>query len=114
MAVSFEKIGDLCATFLGYTKVGDVVTITDNNEVTKAVADDAIAGIVIATDGDISTVQLKGFMKFTCADTVLDVGRQIIVAAGSNEVASGEIDEGGLPVLVVSSDSETNEIVALV
>lgn len=114
MAVSFEKIGDLTVTFYGNASVGDVVTISSSNTVAKAADGNAIAGICVAKDGDICTVQIKGFMNFKYTGTAVGVGRQIIVGAGDNEVKLGNIATNGTSILVVNTDATSKEFTALI
>ena len=114
MAISFDKIGDITATFYGNVQVGDVVTITSSKTVAKAEDGNAVAGICVAKDADVCTVQLKGMFKFNYYGTAPALGRQVIVASGDNEVKLGSIATNGVSILVVDRDTDAKEIIALI
>lgn len=114
MAISYDKIGDLYATFYGNVKVGDVVTISSSNTVAKAADGNTVAGVCVDTDGKLCTVQVKGFVNLKYTGSALNVGRQVIVSGGNNEVKSGNIATNGTSILVVASDTASKEIVALI
>lgn len=113
MAISFNKIGDLSATFYGNAKIGDVVTLTSSQTVAKAEDGNTVAGICVAKENGKCVVQLKGAMNLKYSGSVLNVGRQVIVSAGDNEVKLGPIATNGTSILVLESDSETKQVVAL-
>ena len=111
MAISFDKIGDVCATFYGDAQKGDIVTISSSNTVSKAAAGNSIAGVCVDNTNGKCTVMVKGFVTLTYSGTAIPVGRQTIVSAGDNAVKTADT---GMSVLVVSADTTTKTIVALI
>ena len=110
MAISFDKIGEVCATFYGDAQKDDIVTISSNNTVSKAASGSGVAGVCVDSHNGKCTVAVKGFVTLGYSGTIT-FGRQTVVCDGNNAV---KVAEAGTSVLVVSVDTASKTIVALI
>ena len=94
MKLSFEGIGQWCATFAGSEITpGTVVKISAAGTVSACSAGDAFCGAALCGSGDACTVQLGGFVTVPYTGTAPAVGLSALTADGSGGVKSaGESD----------------------
>ena len=82
MSISYEGIGEWCATFVcGVVSEGDIVKVSANGTVGKCTAGDGFCGVVraVAHDGKACTVQLAQLCR-QCAETFgVDYGGNVSV-----------------------------------
>ena len=86
MSISYEGIGEWCATFVcGAVSEGDIVKVSANGTVGKCTAGDGFCGVVraVAHDGKACTVQLGGLASVKYSGTAPAVGYAELVADGS-------------------------------
>ena len=72
MSISYEGIGEWCATFVcGAVSEGDIVKVSANGTVGKCTAGDGFCGVVraVAHDGKACTVQLGGLASVKYSGT---------------------------------------------
>ena len=77
MSISYEGIGEWCATFVcGAVSEGDIVKVSANGTVGKCTAGDGFCGVVraVAHDGKACTVQLGGLASVKYSGTAPAVG----------------------------------------
>ena len=94
MSISYEGIGEWCATFVcGAVSEGDIVKVSANGTVGKCTAGDGFCGVVsaVAHDGKACTVQL--------------------VADGLGGVSKPSDNQNGSSYLVLSVDSAAGKAV---
>ena len=97
MNVSFEGIGQWCATFSG-TELpeGSVVKVSGAGEVSACEAGDAFCGAVAAGKKDACTVQLGGFVTVGYSGTAAPaIGYTALEADGEGGVKAVEAAAGG-------------------
>ncbi len=87
MSVSFEGVGQICATFLGGGLTGGhVVKMTGNGSVGACSADDGFCGAALCCRDDACTVQVGGFVSVGYSGTAPAVGYQTLAADGKGGV----------------------------
>ena len=114
MSVSFEGVGQVCATFLGGGLTeGQVVKLAGSGTVGACGAGDAFIGAAICCKDDACTVQVGGFVTVSYTGTAPAVGWCALTADGKGGVkaAAGGTDsaESGrmLPVVNVDTGAKT-------
>ena len=117
MSISFEGIGEICATFFVDQSVGIVplspCTITENNTVAFAFEDERFIGWVVNTTDDCCAVQLNGYVESAYSGTDPEVGYSHLLSDGLNGVCVDSGTDGvytGGEYLIVKVDT-TNNIV---
>jgi len=86
MSISYEGIGEWCATFVcGAVSEGEIVKVSANGTVGKCTAGDGFCGVVraVAHDGKACTVQLGGLASVKYSGTAPAVGFSELVADGT-------------------------------
>ncbi len=107
MNISFDKIGDLTATFANRDAVhGDVVTMYSSKTVTAGTNGSAFIGVCTDTEGGKATVQLRGFATVEYTGEPVAMGIKKVVCAGNGKIrlATAE-DLDAREVLVAEYDS---------
>ncbi len=118
MSVSFEGVGQVCATFLGGKLTeGQVVKLTGNGTVGACAAGDSFIGAAICCKDDACTVQVGGFVTVSYSGTAPTAGWCVLTADGNggvkaaaaSEAAEDEVAESGrmLPVVAVDTTAKT-------
>lgn len=112
MSVSFEGVGQVCATFLGGKLTeGHVVKMTGNGTVGPCEADDAFCGAAICCKDDACTVQVGGFVTVGYTGTAPGVGRNTLAADGKGGVKTA--GTGGVNCLVADVDTTAKTVTIL-
>ena len=93
MKVSFEGIGQWCATFLGEAQEGSVVKVDGAGKIAPCEAGDAFCGAVVSAKGDACTVQMGGFATLGYGGEAPALGYTALAADGQGGVQSGESGE---------------------
>lgn len=109
MSVSFQGVGQVCATFLGSgLSEGQVVKMSSQGTVSACADGDGFCGAAVYCRDDACSVQVGGFMTVKYSGTAPGVGWAELHADGSGGVrSSGEKETGGVRCLVV--DVNTTE-----
>ena len=107
MSISFEGVGQVCATFLGGgLKDGHVVKMTDNGTVGACGENDAFCGVALCCKDDACTVQVGGFVSVSYSGTAPKVGWSDLAADGKGGVKSGS----GATYLVADVDAAAETV----
>ena len=107
MSISYEGIGEWCATFVcGAVSEGDIVKVSANGT-------DGFCGVVraVAHDGKACTVQLGGLASVKYSGTAPAVGYTELMADGSGGVSKPGENQSGSSYLVLSVDSAADKAV---
>lgn len=106
MKVSFEGVGENTATFINakdnVAKVGSVVKISANSEVSSCADGDKFMGVVTLGDMEYACVQFCGFAKVDYSGSDISAGYAQLSADGNGGVKA---DSNGKEYLVVSVNS---------
>jgi len=106
MSVSFEGVGQVCATFLGSDVAeGSVVKLTGNGTVGPCGAGDPFCGAVLCRKDDACTVQVCGFVTVGYSGTAPAVGWTALCADGNGGVKAG--GDRQMPVADVDTAAKT-------
>ena len=108
MSISYEGIGEWCATFgCGAVNEGDVVKVSASGTVAKCGEGDDFCGVVraVAHDGKACTVQLGGLAKVKYSGTAPAAGYAALAADGKGGVSAPGESESGSSYLVLAVDS---------
>lgn len=109
MTVSFEGVGQVCATFLGGGLTeGHVVKLTGNGTVGACAADDAFCGVAVCCKDDACTVQVGGFVSVGYTGTAPAVGWKALAADGSGGVKA--VTSGGVTCLVADVNTTAKTV----
>ena len=101
MSVSFEGVGQVCATFLGGKLTeGEVGKVTENGTVGACAADDGFCGVAICCKDDACTVQVRGFVTVGYSGTAPGMGWRTLAADG----------KGGVNCLVADVDAAVKTV----
>lgn len=122
MSVSFDGVGQVCATFLG-AKIaeGHVVKLTASGTVGECSSGDAFCGVALCSKDDACSVQVCGFVTVSYSGDAPAVGWTALTADGEGGVktvpaASGQdgttTAAAGLKLPVVDVDT-TAKIVTI-
>ena len=110
MSISFEGIGQWCATFAGEdVSEGVVVKMEENGKVCKSSEGDVFFGVVtaVAHDGKACSVQLGGFVTLPYSGSDPAVGMTALVGDGAEGVKIG----GEKEYLVVNVDGTAKTVI---
>ncbi len=113
MAISFDSIGTVCATFQAATplSVGSVCKMASNGYLSECAAGDGFLGRVETADGDLHAVTVRGFVTLKYSGTLPSYGVCKLSADGSGGV---KVDsEKGLPFHVVQLDTVNHSVTVL-
>ena len=96
MSVSFEGVGQVCATFLGGKLAeGQVVKLTGNGTVETCGDGDHFIGAAICCKDDACTVQVGGFVTVSYSGAAPAVGWSALAADGKGGVKAAGSGETG-------------------
>lgn len=97
MSVSFEGVGQVCATFLGGKLTeGQVVKLTGSGTVGACAAGDSFIGAAICCKDDACTVQVGGFVTVSYSGTAPTVGWCALTADGNGGVKTAAAEAAAL------------------
>lgn len=109
MNISFEGVGQVCATFLGSGLTeGQVVKLTGNGTAGACAADDGFCGVALCCKEDACTVQVRGFVTAAYSGTAPGLGWKALAADGTGGVKT--VTSGGVSCLVVDVDSTAKTV----
>ena len=109
MSVSFEGVGQVCATFLGGGLTeGQVVRMAGNSTVDACKADDLFCGVALCCKDDACTVQVGGFASVGYSGTAPAAGWSSLAADGKGGVKT--IASGGVTCLVADVDTTAKTV----
>ena len=108
MSVSFEGVGQVCATFLGGGLTeGQVVKMAGNGTVGACKADDLFCGVALCCKDDACTVQVGGFVTVEYSGTAPTVGWNELAADGKGGVKAAS---GGVACLAADVDTTAKTV----
>lgn len=113
MAISFNGIGDITATFYGDVEEGDIVKVSSSKTVTKAAQGEEFTGICRASSDDICAVTVRGFMTLGYSGAAPSIGNVNLACAGNNKVKVSSADEAEIDALVVDVDTTEKSVTIL-
>ena len=109
MIVSFEGVGQVCATFLGEgLTVGQVVKMAGNGTVDACGAGDLFCGVALCCKEDACTVQVGGFVSVPYSGTAPAAGWEALAADGKGGVKRAA--SGGAVRLVTDVDTTAKTV----
>lgn len=96
MNVSYDGVGQVCATFLGTNiSEGHVVKLTGNGTVGECAAGDSFFGAALCAKDDACTVQVRGFVTVPYSGTAPTAGWTALTADGGGGVKAAESASAG-------------------
>lgn len=95
MKVSFEGIGQWCATFMGDVQEGHVVKVDGAGAAAECQAGDAFCGAAVWARKDACTVQMGGFARLRYSGAAPALGYTALCADGKGGVQSAGGQSGG-------------------
>ncbi len=103
MVISFNDIGQVCASFAfdGTLQVGDPCKISRSATVIKGSEGDAFIGKALAIRDNMASVAVKGCMSFPYTGTMPSAGFAKLTCDGNGGVC---INEDGREYLIISVD----------
>lgn len=113
MAISFNGIGDITATFYGNVEEGDIVRISSARTVSKAVQGGEFFGVCKSKSSDICAVMLRGFVTLGYSGTAPSIGNVKLASAGDNKVKVSSTDDAEVNTLVVDVDTTEKTVTIL-
>ena len=109
MSVSFEGIGQVCATFLGSGLTeGHVVRMAGQAEAGACGDGDPFCGVALCCKDDACTVQVSGFVTVGYSGAAPAVGWCSLAADGKGGVKTAA--SGGTPCLVADMDTTAKTV----
>lgn len=112
MSVSFQGVGQVCATFLGSgLQEGQVVKMSGRKTVSACADGDGFCGVALCCREDACSVQVGGFVTVKYSGTVPSAGWAELYANGSGGVRGpGEKETGGVRCLVADADTTAKTV----
>ena len=112
MSVSFQGVGQVCATFLGGgLREGQVVKMGGRGTVAPCGDGDKFCGVTARCRDDACSVTVGGFVTVQYSGTAPGVGWADLCADGGGGVRSlTEKDGGGVRCLVVDADTAAETV----
>jgi len=108
MSISFEGVGQVCATFLcSKLAEGQVVKMKSGGTVGACSADDPFCGVALCCKDDACTVQVGGFVSVGYSGTAPAVGWSTLAADGKGGVKSAA---SGVTCLVADVDTTAKTV----
>lgn len=109
MAISYQDIGQICATFhaTGSMQEGNVCKLSSNDTVSACSADGAFHGVLLHGDGTLHCVQVCGYVTVPYTGTAPAVGYTALAANGAGGVKTLS---GARERLVVHVDSSAKTV----
>lgn len=112
MSISFNGIGQVCATFLGSgITEGHVVKLRDRGLVSACGDGDSFCGTALCCKDDACSVQVEGFVTVGYSGTVPTAGWTDLCANGSGGVKTAAT--GGRSFLVVDANTAAKTVTIL-
>lgn len=112
MSISFNGIGQVCATFWGAgIGEGHVVKMSSRGTVHSCADGDGFCGVAMCCKDDACSVQVKGFVTVSYSGTVPSVGMALLAADNAGGVKA--VTTGGQSVLVVDADTAAKTVTIL-
>lgn len=112
MSVSFEGIGQVCATFLGDGLTEGCVVKAAGGGAVEACGDgDSFCGAALCCKEDACTVQVGGFVTLGYTGDAPEAGTVSLCADGQGGVRAAE--SGGRACLVVDTDAAAQTVTIL-
>ena len=104
MSVSFDGIGQVCATFLTdqMLEEGKVAKVSASGKAAACSADEAFCGVVLAASQEACSVQVGGFVTVPYTGTAPTPGFAGLAADGSGGV---KVKSDGRSYLVAAVDT---------
>ena len=115
MSVSFQGVGQVCATFLGEgLSAGQAVKMSSRGTVGPCGDGDKFCGVTAHCGDGACSVLVGGFVTVKYSGAVPGVGWAELCADGGGGVrAQGEQDSGGVRCLVVDADTAEKTVTVL-
>lgn len=111
MSVSFQGVGQVCATFLGGgLSEGAVVKMSGRGTVGACGDGDGFCGMAVCCKDDACCVQVGGFMTAGYSGTVPGVGWAELCANGSGGVRCAAESDKGVRCLVADADTAAKTV----
>ena len=104
MKVSFEGIGQWCATFEGGVTEGHVVKVDSGGGAAECEAGDAFCGAAAYVRGDTCTVQLGGFVTVPYSGSAPALGYTALTADGKGGVQAAA--SGGQAAVQAAAEAD--------
>ena len=109
MSISFNGIGQVCATFLGAgITEGHVVKMSGRGTVHSCSDGDSFCGVAVCGKDDAASVQVRGFVTTGYSGTVPAVGWTALAADSAGGVKT--VTTGGRACLVVDADTAAKTV----
>lgn len=113
MSVSFEGVGQVCATFLGGGLTeGHVVKMAGRATAGACGDGDPFCGVALCCKEDACTVQVAGFVTVGYSGTVPTAGMAVLCANGEGGVRTAG-ESGGRTCLVADADTAAKTVTIL-
>lgn len=110
MSVSFEGVGQVCATFLGGKLTeGQVVKLAGSGTVGACGAGDGFIGAALCCKDDACTVQVGGFVTVSYSGTTPTVGWCALTADGNGGVKVAAAEAAALEETGGSGSTEAGK-----
>ena len=114
MSVSFDGVGQVCATFLGSgLGEGQVVRMAGNGTVCACGDGESFCGVTLCCKDDACTVQVGGFVTAAYSGSAPSVGQAALCGDGIGGVKTAASAETGTQCLVVDVDAAANAVTIL-
>lgn len=118
MNVSFDGVGQVCATFLGGgLSEGQVVKMAGNGQAGTCGDGESFCGAAVCCKDDACTVQVGGFMTLAYSGTAPAVGRAGLCGDGQGGVRAAssakESTDESTQCLVVDVDTTAKSVTIL-
>lgn len=111
MNVSFDGVGQVCATFLGSNlKEGQAVKLSGSGSVAACGDGESFCGAALYCRDDACTVQVRGFMTLGYTGTAPSAGPAELCGNGEGGVKSAGKDDARTGCLVVDVDTAAKSV----
>ncbi len=108
MKVSFNGVGEVCATFLGEgVSEGQPVKLTSAGTVAPCAEGERFCGVALCCRDGACTVQVRGFVTLPVTGDVPAIGFSDLTADGQGGVKSPASSEGCADCLIVDAGENT-------
>lgn len=114
MSISFEGVGQVCATFWGSElDRGQAVKLSGPGTVALCGDGESFFGVVLCCRDDACTVQVSGFCTVGFTGTVPSAGQELLCGNGQGGVRIAGEDEQGTECLVADVDAAGKTVTIL-
>ena len=108
MSISYDSIGQVCVTcYNNSVQVNQPCRIGSNCTISPCVDDGNIEGVVVARNGNLATVVVKGFVTLTYNGTAPTVGYCALAATGVGKI---KVKEGAREYVVFDVDTNKKHV----